>query len=135
MDSPEGAWAWAPITEASNEAQKANGTRSICMSLSRGKGSECARRSPKCWNINLMMGDVKQAFRLFAKSLGFTTIVLVTLALGIGANTAVFSVVDGVLLRPLPYKSPDRLIDILDTSLREKELAKIFASYTDFEEF
>jgi predicted permease len=82
-----------------------------------------------------MMSDVKQAFRLFAKSPGFTGIVLVTLALGIGANTAVFSVVDGVLLRPLPYKSPDRLIDILDTSPREKELAKIFAGYTDFEEF
>ncbi len=83
----------------------------------------------------LMMGDVKQAFRLFAKTPGFTAIVLVTLALGIGANTAVFSVIDGVLLRLLPYKSPDRLIDILDTSPREKELAKIFASYTDFEEF
>ncbi len=84
---------------------------------------------------NTNMQDLKHALRLFAKSPGFTAIVVITLALGVGANTAVFSIIYGAVLRPLPYKDPDRLIDILDTSPREKELAKIFASYSDFEEF
>jgi putative ABC transport system permease protein len=81
------------------------------------------------------MQDLKHALRLCAKSPGFTAVVTITLALGIGANTAVFSVIYGALLRPLPYRDPGRLINILDTSPREKELAKIFASYSDFEEF
>jgi putative ABC transport system permease protein len=81
------------------------------------------------------MREARQAIRVFAKSPGFTAVLLLTLALGIGANTAVFSVIDGVLLRPLPYRDPARLINILDASLREAQLAKIFASYTDFEEY
>ena len=81
------------------------------------------------------MHDLKLSVRLFMKSPGFTAVVVITLALGIGANVAVFSIIEGTLLRPLPYKEPGRLINILDTSKREKELAKIFASYADFEEF
>jgi putative ABC transport system permease protein len=81
------------------------------------------------------MSDVKHALRVFAKSPGFTATLLAMLALGIGANTAVFSIVESVLLRPLPYRDPARLINILDASTREQQLAKIFSSYTDFEEF
>ena len=81
------------------------------------------------------MQDWKQALRLLAKSPGFAVVVVLTLALGIGANTAVFSILYGALLRPLPYRNPDRIINILDSSVRESQLAKIFASYADFDEF
>src|SRR6185295_7697265 len=56
--------------------------------------------------------DVRFALRLMARSPGFTAVVLVTLAIGIGANTVMFSVVNTLLLRPLPYADPERLLSI-----------------------
>ena len=57
-----------------------------------------------------VLGDIKHAFRLIARSPGFALAVVVTLALGIGANSAIFSVVRAVVLRPLPYADADRLV-------------------------
>jgi putative ABC transport system permease protein len=77
-----------------------------------------------------MFNDVRYALRLLLKNPGFSAVVILILALGIGANTAIFSLVNAVLLRPLPYPEPDRLVMLWEGNL--KEGGKHLVSPADF---
>jgi predicted permease len=81
-----------------------------------------------------LIRDVRHAVRLLGRAPGFTLLAVLTLGLGIGANTAIFSVVNALILRPLPYPQPDRLVFIDGTFHRPDGDTDFQLSYPEFED-
>src|SRR5829696_4115698 len=80
------------------------------------------------------MSDIRQAIRILFKHPGFSAIVVLTLALGIGANTAIFSVTDKLLLRSLPVSEPDQLVLVTSVSVSPHFVSNSF-SYPEFDDY
>ncbi len=84
--------------------------------------------------MNTLWQDIRFALRMLWKNWSMTAIVIVVLALGIGANTAIFSVINAVLLRPLPYADPDRLVRLSEDSPQVPQMSISYPNFLDWRE-
>ena len=84
--------------------------------------------------MNETWRDLRYGLRGLIRSPGFTLIAILVLAVGIGANTAIFSVVNGVLLRPLPFRDPDRLVMVRDLQPPSDETPMDYDEFRDWRE-
>ncbi|MGB7921784.1 MAG: ABC transporter permease [Pyrinomonadaceae bacterium] len=82
--------------------------------------------------IGTLRQDIRYGFRMMLKSPVFTVVTVLALALGIGANTAIFSVINAVLLRPLPYSNPDQLVLMWEKNPRMVDLDRMWVAYPNF---
>jgi putative ABC transport system permease protein len=83
--------------------------------------------------VESLIQDVRFGLRMLHKNPGFTTVAVITLALGIGANTAVFSVINSVLLEPLPFKNPAQLVSLRETESAPGDFPLDGADYLDWQ--
>lgn len=85
-------------------------------------------------SVSVLLHDIRYGLRTLARNPGFAAVAVIALALGIGANTAIFSVVNGVLLKPLPYADPDRLMLVSESSPGFSSMSVAYPNFLDWKD-
>src|SRR5215510_1409192 len=125
-------------TEAEAHALRSYDWRLLECELNRAEQSTAAQLSLESieqtggMRMESLIQDLRFGARILLKNPGFTLIVIATLALGIGANTAIFSVVNAVLLRPLPYEESERLVFLSERTKQMNEISLSWPNYLDW---
>ena len=122
---------WAPAA-AREEALRRFGDVEPYRRDCRSADERRARREHRKENLIVLRQDLRFALRSLRRQPAFTAIVVITLALGIGANTAIFSVINAVMLTPLPYREPHRLVMLWETRPGSD---RPFVSYPNFQDW
>ncbi len=100
-----------------------------CFAQERG-----SRRAPVQWVMGTLLQDIRYGWRMLSKTPALTAVVAITLALGIGANALIFSLVNGFLLRPMPVSHAEQIAVLASTQKGASPFAAAF-SYPDFVDF
>ena len=122
---------WDPA-EATVEARRLLGDRTDIASECVEIVSSHQRAERRARIVDGIVQDVKYGARTLMRSPGFAVVAVITLALGIGANTAIFSVVHGVLISPLPYEEPAELVQVWETNTRGRPMHVAWPNFVDW---
>jgi predicted permease len=96
------------------------------------EGLESTREELGVRWLNGFVGDFRHAFRALIRNRGFGTVAILVLAASVAVNTLIFFMLDGVVLRPLPYKSPERLVRIFDSNVGQPKFSVSLGRYLDY---
>jgi len=113
------------------EAQRRFGNVDFYRRYCRSADARRLGRERRTENLNVLLQDLRYVVRSLRRQPVFTAIAVLTMGLGIGATTAIFSVVNGVLLKPLPYRQPSRLVALWET-LKDDRIAVSYQNYLDW---